>query len=148
MKTKPKTLKASAPETDMLKEAAVPYLADEPAMVRTQIYLSRREHDFIQHEASQRGQPMAAVIRAYIDEKMTPPEEVWTDNPLLDAPAPDPSWHGPDDGAVNHDHYIYGTPKKWMRRKGKWVEAPPLPEDYYTNARSRRAYDEEVNRQT
>ena len=35
-----------------------------------------------------------------------------------------------------------------MQRKGKWVEAPPLPEDYHSNAQSRRAYDDEVNRRT
>ena len=37
----------------------------------------------------------------------------------------------PEDGAINHDHYIYGCPKKWMKRKGQWVETPPLPDDYY-----------------
>jgi hypothetical protein len=148
MKTK-KKLKASPDknaETGVLREAAMPYLANEPAMVRTQIYLSRPEHEFIQHEASRRGEPMAAVIRAFIDEKMAVPDEVWTDNPLLQPPAPDPDWKGHEDGAINHDHYVYGTPKKFMPRKGEWVEAPPVPDDYYTNPKSRRAYDDEVNR--
>ena len=35
-------------------------------------------------------------------------------------------------------------PKKWMKRKGKWVETPPLPEDYHTNAASAAAYDRMV----
>ena len=87
---------------------------------------------------------MAAVIRAFIDEKMAVPDDVWTDNPLLRPPTPDRSWTGREDGALNHDHYIYGTPKKWMRRKGKWVETPPVPDDYYSNPHSRRAYDDEV----
>src|ERR1700722_10975347 len=115
---------------DALKEAALAYTVGEQPMVRTQIYLSRPEHDFIQQEASRQGQPMAAVIRAFIDEKMEVPDEVWTDNPLLRAPVPDRTWDGREDGAINHDHYIYGTPKKWMQRKGKWVETPPLPDDY------------------
>jgi hypothetical protein len=135
-------------ELGMIKEAALAYEVDEQPMVRTQIYLSKPEHEFIQHEASRQGQPMAAVIRAFIDEKMDVPEEVWTDNPLLHPPVEDPAWTGPDDGAINHDHYIYGTPKKWMQRDGQWVETPPLPDDYYSNPQSRRAYDDEVNRRT
>jgi len=117
-------------------------------MVRTQIYLSRREHEFVEQEAARQGQPMAAVIRSLIDDKMEVPNDVWTDNPLLRPPVEDPAWTGAEDGALNHDHYIYGTPKKWMQRKGKWVEAPPLPDDYYTNPKARQAYDNEVNRRT
>ena len=135
-------------EPEMLKEAALAYEVDEQPMVRTQIYLSKPEHAFIQHEAARQGQPMAAVIRAFIDEKMEVPDEVWNNNPLLSPPAPDPAWTGRDDGAINHDHYIYGGPKKWMQRNGRWVETPPLPDDYYSNTQSRRAYDDEVNRRT
>jgi hypothetical protein len=109
-------------------------------MVRTQIYLSQVEHEFIQTEATRRNQPMAAVIRSFIDEKMTLPDDIWENNPLL-APPADPSFVGPEDGAINHDHYVYGGPKKWMKRKGKWVEAPPLPDDYYTHASGAAAYD-------
>ncbi len=141
-------LVGKAGEPEMLKEAALAYEVDEQPMVRTQIYLSKPEHDFIQHEAARQGQPMAAVIRAFIDEKMEVPDEVWTNNPLLRPPVPDPAWTGRDDGAINHDHYIYGCPKKWMQRKGQWVETPPLPDDYYSNPQSRRAYDDEVNRRT
>lgn len=131
----------------ILNDALLEPPVEEP-MVRTQIYLSRREHEFIENEAARRDEPMAAVIRSYIDEKMEVPSDVWSDNPLLRAPVPDPSWTGSEDGALNHDHYISGAPKQWMQRKGKWVETPPLPDDYYTNAESRRAYDDEVNRRT
>jgi hypothetical protein len=125
---------------DMLNAAALAYEVDEPPMLRTQIYLSQPEHEFVQNEAARHGQPMAAVIRALIDEKMDIPESVWTRNPLL-APPADPGFVGPEDGAINHDHYIYGGPRKWRKRKGQWVEAPPLPEDYYTNPASAAAYD-------
>ncbi len=117
-------------------------------MIRTQIYLSRPEYDFVQAESRRRDEPMASVIRSWIDEQMQAREEAWVDNPLLRPPVPDPSWEGHQDGAINHDHYIYGTPKKWMKRKGKWVETPPLPDDYYTNPTSRKAYDKLVNRWT
>jgi hypothetical protein len=130
----------NAAQPDMLKEAALAYEVDEPPMVRTQIYLSKPEHEFIQSEAARQAQPMAAVIRAFIDEKMEIPESTWTDNPLL-APPADPGFVGPEDGAINHDHYVYGGPRKWMKRRGQWVEAPPLPEDYYTNPASAAAYD-------
>jgi hypothetical protein len=128
-----------------LQDAIAPYRADPPPMIRTQIYLSRAEYDFLQKEAQHSELPMAALIRSFIDERMRVPEEAWSDNPLLQPPVKDSTWKGRTDGAVNHDHYVYGTPKKWMKRRGKWVETPPLPEDYYTNPASRRAYDEMVN---
>jgi hypothetical protein len=116
------------------------------SMVRTQIYLTRAEYNFLQSEAGQRGEPMAAVIRAFIDEKMEIPEEAWTDNPLLHLAA-GPQFVGPEDGVINHDHYIFGSPKKWIKQDGKWVEAPPLPQDYYTNPASADAYDRELERE-
>lgn len=132
-------------EPDLLKEAAVAYEAEvnDAPMHRTQIYLSRPEHEFVQIEAVRQGQPMAAVIRAFIDEKMSVPESAWTNNPLLSPPA-DPDFVGPEDGAINHDHYIYGVPRKWMKRNGQWVEAPPVPEDYYADPASAAAYDRMV----
>jgi hypothetical protein len=127
-------------EAPVFKDAmALPQ--EKEAMVRTQIYLSREEHRFVQSEAARRGQPMAAVIRSFIDERMEIPDEAWENNPLLDPPVEDPEWVGHEDGAINHDHYIYGGPKKWVKRDGQWVEAPPLPEDYYENPASRAAYD-------
>ena len=52
--------------TDALKEANTPYVV-EPAMVRTQVYLTRAEHDFLQSEAARRNEPMSAVLRSIID---------------------------------------------------------------------------------
>jgi len=114
--------------------------ATDAAMVRTQIYLSRAEHEFVQTEATRQGVAMAAFIRSLIDAQMALPDAVWERNPMLAAPA-DPAFVGPEDGVINHDHYIYGSPKRWLKQRGKWVEAPPLPEDYYTNESSRQAYD-------
>lgn len=133
--------KSSAVE---LKEAALAYDVydvEEAPMIRTQIYLNKGEYDFVQREASRREEPMAAVIREFIDEKMTLPDEAWTDNPMFKpwpAGADDDS---PEDAAINHDHYLYGSPKKWIKVKGKYIEAPALPKDYYTNRTSGDAYD-------
>ena len=147
MKKKGK-FKTKAPANLELRESPVAFVAKPEPMIRTQIYLNKAEHEFLQAEARRRDHPMAAVIRSFIDERMQIPEHAWTDNPLLRLPVEDPTWKGREDGAVNHDHYIYGTPKKWMKRNGKWVETPSLPDDYYSNPASRRAFDEMVDQWT
>lgn len=144
---KKQTKYPEGPKPHVLRQMPAEYTVETP-MVRTQIYLSRREHEFIQSEAARRGEPMASVIRSFIDEKMEVPEDAWSDNPMLRPPMPDDSFEGREDGAINHDHYVYGSPKKWMKRDGKWVETPQVPEDYYKNPESRRKYDEEVNQNT
>jgi hypothetical protein len=125
----------------VLKETATAPTPDTESMLRTQIYLSRAEHEFVQREASRRDVPMAAVIRKFIDEKMEIPEDAWTNNPMLKPTVSDPDWKGHEDGGINHDHYLYGCPKKWIKIKDKYVEAPPLPDDYYENRASGDAYD-------
>jgi len=106
-----------------LRESMAPYTTEAKTMVRTQIYLSRAEHDFLQAEAGQRGEPMAAIIRSYIDEKMRLPEDAWVKNPMLEPTPEDPGFKLPEDAAINHDHYLYGTPKKYVKVKGRWVPA-------------------------
>src|SRR5581483_668047 len=86
-----------------LRDAAMA-VPEEEAMVRTQIYLSKAEMEFVQREGARRGLPMAAVIRQYIDEKMEAPDSAWTHNPMLSPSVEDPSWEGHEDGAINHDH--------------------------------------------
>jgi hypothetical protein len=117
----------------LLRDAAIALPTDEEAMIRTQIYVSRAELEFVQREAGRRNVPMAAVIRQFIDDKMEAPDNAWTNNPMLAPSAEDSAWEGHEDGAINHDHYIYGTPKKFVKSNGKWVEAPSLPEDYQDN---------------
>jgi hypothetical protein len=115
-------------EAQALRELAVGLdrepLAPEEAMVRTQVYLTRAEHNFLQKEAYRRGEAMAAFLRRLVDEKMAPPEDAWTNNPMLQ-PIPDtPEWEGPEDASLNHDHYAYGAPKKYKKVRGKWVLKP------------------------
>jgi len=113
-------------------------------MVRTQIYLNKLEHEFVRREALRRDEPMAAVIRRFIDEKMEIPEDAWTNNPMLQPTPHDPNWKGDEDGGINLDHYLYGAPKDYIKAKGKYVEAPRLPDDYYKNRASREAYDRKI----
>jgi len=97
-------------------------------MIRTQIYLSKPEYDFLQAEGRRLDQPMAAVLRGIIDEKMRVPDAVWENSPLLQPPVDDPDYRpkADRDAVVNHDHYIYGGPKKYKKVKGKWRLQPPL----------------------
>lgn len=119
---------SSAPKPpDVLRDlpALTRGLNESVGMVRTQIYLTRTEHGFIEAEAARRGETMAAVIRGCIDDKMRVPDTAWTANPMLE---PTPSDAGPvlpEDAAINHDHYLYGTPKKYLKKRGKWVLAEP-----------------------
>jgi hypothetical protein len=119
---------SSAPSPpDVLRDVFAPHfeINETPGMVRTQIYLTRAQHGFIATEAARRGETMAAVIRGCIDDKMRVPDTAWTANPMLE---PTPSDAGPvlpEDAAINHDHYLYGTPKKYLKKRGKWVLAEP-----------------------
>lgn len=145
---KAKTIKYPSHKNSALeiKEAALAYEAEESPMVRTQIYLNKSEYDFVQREASRRDEPMAAVIRNFIDEKMEIPEDAWTNNPMLEPTPHDPDSKSPEDVSINLDHYLYGVPKDYIKVKGKYVEAPPLPADYYENRRSRDTYDQKIRK--
>lgn len=105
-----------------LREAAAPLSEAAEAMIRTQVYLTRSEHSFLQSEALRRNEPMAAVLRSFIDEKMRIPDEAWTKNPLLEPTVNDPEYSGRKDGSINHDYYIYGGSRKYRKAKEGWVE--------------------------
>jgi hypothetical protein len=92
----------------------------EKSMLRTQVYLTQAEHQFLRREAFRRGEPMSAYLRRIIDEKMAIPADAWTNNPMLE-PTPDDAIEGPEDGALNHDYYAYGGSKKYKKVRGQWV---------------------------
>lgn len=104
----------------VLRDKAEPYQS-VPAMIRTQVYLTRAEHEFLTREGERTGQGMSAALRGIIDEKMNIPEDAWTNNPMLEPTPYDPDYEGREDGSLNHDHYAYGAPKKYKKVRGKWV---------------------------
>jgi hypothetical protein len=112
----PLVLRDASAITHFPREAAAP-----ANMVRTQLYLNRAEHQFVQAEAARRGDTMAGIIRGYIAEKMAVPDTAWADNPLLAPPAADDTYEGREDGSLNHDHYAYGAPKRFEKVRGQWV---------------------------
>ena len=95
--------------------------APSQPMVRTQIYLSSRQQEYLQRQAQREGETMAGMIRRFIDEKMEVPADAWSTNSLLDLPPEDPAAaHLPKDGSTNLDHYVYGAPKRQTKvRAGK-----------------------------
>lgn len=86
-------------------------------LLRTQVYLTREEHQFLQAEANRRGETKAAVLRGIIDDRMRVPEGGWAQNPLLADPVEDSNFEGREDGAINHDEYIYGTLPELERKR-------------------------------
>jgi hypothetical protein len=101
---KPKEIRYPAIEGKALS------LKEDLSMVRTQVYLTRAEHEFLQAEAERAGEPMSAFLRRIVDEKMRMPEEAWQNNPMLAATPEIQGWNGHEDAAENHDAYIYGSP--------------------------------------
>ena len=122
MKAKSTTYPPSEPQAQQVKEYAGGGFGEvaDKGMLRTQVYLTHAEHQFLQREAVRRGEPMSAFLRRIIDEKMAIPADAWTNNPMLE-PTPDDEFEGPEDGSLNHDHYAYGAPKKYKKVRGKWV---------------------------
>src|SRR5688572_11561298 len=91
----PYTIPSSAME---LKDALV-IPPPEPELLRTQVYLTREEHQFLQTEANRLDTSMASVLRDIIDERMRVPEKGWNSNPLLAEPVKDSTFEGHEDGA-------------------------------------------------
>src|SRR5207248_1710611 len=107
--------RAKHESSSVREHATITYGTPEPhtGMLRTQIYLSKTQYDFLQSEAARRDDTMAGVIRSLIDDKMKIPEDAWTNNPMLEPTPDDPNWEGAEDSSINHDHYAYGAPKRY-----------------------------------
>ena len=93
-----------------LRETAeTTYRVGEQSLVRTQVYLSKKHRDYLNREATRRGQSMAELLRQWIDEKMNPNADNWESNPLLEETPSDPDFEGHEDASVRGDAYIYGA---------------------------------------
>ena len=94
-------------------------------MKRKQIYIEEGQEERLKRLAATRGLPEAALIREAVAEYLTAQEA-----PQFESMEDTPLWNivgiatgpGPIDGSLNHDHYIYGVPKKYrITRTGKVV---------------------------
>ena len=79
-------------------------------LVRTQVYLSVEQRDFLRDEGQKHGVSMAAALRKIINERMKPAVVSWEGNPLLDDVVVDPGFKstGKGFGSIDADASIYG----------------------------------------
>jgi len=84
----------------------------EDELVRTQVYLSASQREFLQEQGRRTGVSMAAALRQVIDSAMKPAASSWMGNPLLDDVVVDASFHSTDHtagvGSESTDAAIYG----------------------------------------
>jgi hypothetical protein len=99
-------------------------------MKRKQIYIEEGQERELKRIAKERGCSEAELVRDAVDRliETSPP-------PQLSSMKEHPLWaivgivgdpDAPTDGSVNHDHYLYGGPKKWrVTKAGKLVRNWP-----------------------
>lgn len=83
-------------------------------MKRLQISLEPELDQELERAARANGVSKAEIVRRCLRDGIETKKPWPKDDPffkLIGAFESDPDL--PNDGAVNHDHYIYGTPKKW-----------------------------------
>jgi len=78
--------------------------------VRTQIYVTMDEYEYLSRQSEKRQSSIAEVVRQLIEEKM-PKEKDYEDNPLFAIGKKGLSM-GRKDGSVKHDDYLYRGRKK------------------------------------
>ena len=82
-------------------------------MVRKQIYIDEELDEGLKVLSARTGEPEAAHVRAalrgYLDAHRVPLEGA---DPLYDLIGLVDDTDGPSDVAEEHDHYLYGAPKK------------------------------------
>lgn len=95
-------------------------------MKRKQIYLREDQERRLRQLAERRRTSEAALLREALDvflaESGIPFVEKMEDHPLWGIVGLAGHSGGPTDGSINHDHYIYGTPKKYRIREDGTVE--------------------------
>ncbi|PID81805.1 hypothetical protein CSB20_01120 [bacterium DOLZORAL124_64_63] len=80
---------------------------EETGLVRTQVYLTPEQRDFLRNEGRRKGVSMAGALRQLVEERMRPGGSGWEGNPLLDEVAEDASFTGA--GSGNVDEAVYGS---------------------------------------
>lgn len=79
----------------------------------TKISLSKKQYDLLKKLANELQSSLSKIVQQALDKYFEPeePSQIFTDD--------DPLWHivgaaesDITDGSINHDHYIYGTPKR------------------------------------
>lgn len=89
---------------------------------RTQVYFPLATYRRIARTAKRKSKSSAQVIREAVDlylEKDEKEKEIdWENDPIFKAAGFIKS-SGVTDSSINHDHYLYGSPRKEVRPKKK-----------------------------
>ena len=85
----------------------------ETTIVKTQITLTKKQYDQLKSRANELKSSLSKIVEQALDNYFEPEEksQIFTEE--------DPLWQivgtvesEITDGSINHDHYIYGTPKR------------------------------------
>jgi hypothetical protein len=85
----------------------------ETTTVKTRISLPKKQYDLLKRRANELKSSLSKIVEQALDKYLEPEEssQLFTED--------DPIWQivgmvesDITDGSVNHDHYIYGTPKR------------------------------------
>jgi hypothetical protein len=95
-------------------------------MKRKQVYIEAEQEKRLKSLAKKRGVSEAVLVRealdAYLEVNDFKGFERIEDHPLWGLVGLATSEEGPTDGSVNHDHYIYGVPKKYRVNEDGSIE--------------------------
>ena len=85
-------------------------------MKRKQIYIAKEQEDALKELAFKQGVSESHLIREAVAAYIADQQEVTVgrpeDHPLWQLVGVLDDAEAPADGALNHDHYLYGAPKK------------------------------------
>lgn len=83
---------------------------------RTQVYFPEKLYREVRKRAKAESKSVAAVVREAVEKHLKEKEIDWENDPIFKAAGIIKS--GVKDLALNHDHYLYGMPRK-SGRSGK-----------------------------
>jgi hypothetical protein len=79
-------------------------------LYRAQILLTPRQHQYLKGRSEREGNSVSAIVRELIQAEMESRRQAVKDDPFWDIVGMVAG--GDPDAGVEHDHYVYGTPRK------------------------------------
>ncbi len=79
-------------------------------LYRAQILLTRTQHRYLKGRSNREGSSVSAIVRELIRIEMESRRQAIKDDPFWEIVGMVAG--GDPDAGVEHDHYVYGTPRK------------------------------------
>jgi len=92
--------------SDRLLEEGVPVTE----LNRTQVLLTRAQHHYLKSRAVRQGSNVSAIVRELIQTDMERRQQAIENDPFWEIVGMVAG--GDPDAGVEHDHFVYGTPRK------------------------------------